>query len=185
MIWPPSFSGTHIDDFKNFMETDSLRYGFKIFKTGVPESNLIVIRREVLKANKFTEAAKMLATLKQHIKANNIKQIYPVIAQFLPKGKDSSQVNVGFFIDKEVASNNEIIFTRMPKGGPLFAAKFEGEFSKRGKAYVALNQYFIDYTHQTAILPFETYLDNKLPHSDNDIINIQVNFSTYPSDSVK
>lgn len=31
----PTFSGTHIDEFSNYMETDSLLYGFKIFKTGV------------------------------------------------------------------------------------------------------------------------------------------------------
>jgi effector-binding domain-containing protein len=177
----PSFSGTHIDDFKNYMETDSLRYGFEIFKTGVPDSTLIVMQKEVLEKDKFTEAAKIQATLEQYIKTNNIKQMQPVIAQFNQNVKDSVQVKVGFFINKEVKSGNGIEFTRMPKGGPLFAVKFKGAFSKRGEAYEALKQYFSDNSHQMVLLPFETYLDNKLPVNDNDTINIQVNFGTFPS----
>lgn len=181
-IWPSSSPDKHLAALKNFMETDSLYYGFKIFATGVPESNLIVMRKEVLKENKFTAASKMLSILQQYLKTNNVKQLYPVIAQYLPKGKDSSQVNVGLYIDKEVSSGNGIVFTRMPKGGPLYAAPFKGEFSERGKAYEALKQYFSDHAYQTAILPFETYFDNKLPASDTDLVNIQVNFSTYPND---
>jgi len=180
-FWAPSFSDTHIDDFKNYMETDSLRYGFKIFKTGVPDSTLIVMQKEVLEKDEFTEAVKILATLHQYIKTNNIKQMQPVIAQFNQNIKDSVQVKVGFFINKEVKSGNGIEFTRMPKGGPLYAVKFKGEFSKRGEAYDALKQYFADNSHQMVLLPFETYLDNKLPVNDNDTVNIQVNFGTFPS----
>ncbi|HEY4326869.1 MAG TPA: hypothetical protein VGN20_22980 [Mucilaginibacter sp.] len=175
----PSFSETHLTDFKNFMETDSLRYGYKIFKTKVPENNLIVIKKIVPAANKFAEAAKTLAVLQQYIKANNLKQTQPVIAQFIPKGKDSSQVNVGLFIDREVPSTGNIIFTRMPKGGPLYAARYNGRFNKRQRAYIGLQQYFTDHLYQSAILPFETYLDDKLPSSDTDRIKIQVNFTTY------
>ncbi len=177
----PSFSDTHIDDFKNYMETDSLRYGFKIFKTGVPDSTIIVMQKEVSEKDKFTEAAKILAILERYIKTNNIKQTQPVIAQFNQNIKDSVQVKVGLFINKEVKSGNGIEFTRMPKGGPLYAAKFKGEFSKRGEAYEALRQYFADNSHHMALLPFETYLNNKLPVSDNDTINIQVNFGTFPA----
>jgi len=177
----PSFSNTHIDDFKNYMETDSLLYGFKIFKTGVPENFLIVMQKEVLEKDKFTEAAKILATLRQYIKTNNIKQMQPVIAQFNENIKDSVQVKVGFFINKEVKDGNGIEFNRMPKGAPLYAAIFRGVFSKRGEAFDALKQYFADHSHQMVLLPFDTYLNDKLPVSDNDTINIQVNFGTFPS----
>jgi effector-binding domain-containing protein len=182
-FWTSSFSDTHIDDFKNYMETDSLHYGFKIFKTGVPDSTLIVMQKEVLERDEFTEAAKIMTTLEQYIKTNNIKQMQPVIAQFNQNIKDSVQVKVGFFINKAVKSGNGIQFTRMPKGGPLYAAKFKGEFSKRGEAYEALTQYFADNSHQLVLLPFETYLNNKLPVNDNDTIDIQVNFGTFPSGS--
>jgi len=179
----PSFSETHVDDFKNYMETDSLLYGFKIFKTEVPESTLIVMQKEVSEKDKFIGAAKVLAALQQYIKTNNIKQMQPLIAQFNQNIKDSVEVKVGFFIDREVKSANGVHFTRMPKGGPLYAVIFKGEFSKRGIAFDALKQYFADHSHQMVLLPWETYLNNKLPVNDNDTVNIQVNLGTFPSGS--
>ena len=172
-------SATHFSDLVHFLNTDSLYYGAAIFKTKVPESNLIVIRKEVLAKDKFNEASKMFTSLKSYIQLNGIKQMQPVIAQYIPKGKDSTQVNVGFFVDKAIVSTNAVNYMRMPKGGPLYSARFNGEFNRREKVYSALNQYFKDHVFQTAILPFETYLDNKLPKSDTDRINIQVNFTTY------
>jgi effector-binding domain-containing protein len=179
LIWPPSFSDTHINDFKNYMEIDSLHYGFRIFKTGVPETYLIVAEQEVLKKDEFTAAAKLLADLQRYVKTNNVKQMQPLIAQFLPKAPDSVHVKVGFFIDKEVKSDKLIGFNRMPKGGPLYAVKFNGAFDKRQLAYIALRQYYNDHLYQSAILPFETYLDNKLPASDTSKVHIQVNFSGF------
>jgi effector-binding domain-containing protein len=174
-----SFSDTHIDDIKKFMETDSLLYGCNIFKTRVPESYLIEIKKDVLSKNKFSEAAKMLATLQQYVKTHDVKQTQPLIAQFLPIEKGATRINIGFFIDKEVKTENDVIFTRMPKGGPLYSAKFTGKFNNRQKAYIALHQYFANHLYQSSILPFETYLDNRLPVSDTDRVNIQVNFATY------
>ncbi len=185
VFWTSSITNTHIDDFKNFMETDSLRYGFKIFKTGVPENNLLVMEREVSEKDKFTAAAKILATLVQYIQANNIKQMQPLIAQFYENVRDSVHVKVGFFINKEIKPGNGILYNQMPKGAPLYAAKFRGVFSKRGEAAEALKQYFADHSHQMVLLPFETYLNNKLPVSDNDTVNIQVNLGTFPAGAAK
>ncbi len=174
-----TFAATHIDDLKKFMETDSLLYGYNIFKNRVPDSYLIEMKKEVLAKDKFTEAAKMLGTLQQYVKTHDVKKVQPLIAQFLPKGKDSTQINVGFYIDKEVKDENDVHFARMPKGGPLYSVKYSGEFDKRSKTYMALRQYFVDHLYQQAILPFESYLDDKLPASDTSKVNIQVNFSTY------
>jgi effector-binding domain-containing protein len=176
---PTSFSDTHINDFKHFMETDSLYYGYRIFKTKIPGDNLIVTTHLILAKDKFSEAGKMLATLRQYAKQNNLKQLQPLIAQFLIKGNDSAQVKIGLFIDKEVKSDKDIQFTRMPKGGPLYAAKYHGPFIGRQKVYNGIHQFFIDHSHQSAVLPFETYLDDKLPTNDTSKINIQVNFTTY------
>ena len=176
---PASFSETHIADFKNFMETDSLYYGCKVFKTKIPGSYLIVITKEVLSKDKFDEAAKSEHTLQQYIKTNNIKAIQPVISQFISKGKDSTQVKVGFFIDREVKSNGEIDFERMPKTGSTYSAKFYGKFRNRQRFYAGISQYMTDHLYQPALLPFETYFENKLPLSDTSLVYIQVNFGSY------
>ena len=169
----------HIADLKNFMETDSLLYGFKITRIGVPGNNLAVIRKEVTNDQKFVQAAKNLAILQQYIGKRGIHQINPLIAQFLPRGKDSTQVNVGFFIDKEIVADNVVSFVKMPKGGPLYVAYYRGPFNKRQKVYTGLQAYFTDHLYQSAILPFETYLDNKLPTSATDTIKMRLNFTAY------
>lgn len=174
-----SFDDTHIDDLKKFMETDSLLYGYDIFKTKVPAVNLIEIKRKVSAKDQFTAAADMQVVLQEYVKKHNVKKIQPLIAQFLPRDKDSVQVNLGFYIDKPVKSEKEVIFSQMLKDGPLYAAKYVGRFNQREKVYASLHQYFVNHYYQTAILPFESYLDDKLPTSDTDKINIQVNFSSY------
>jgi len=174
-----SFAETHIDDLKGFLETDSLHYGYSISKTKISDDNLVEIKKEVLTKDKFSQASRSFATLQQYVQENHAKQMQPVIAQFLPKGKDSTQVNVGMYIDKTVKPGGGIIFVTMPKGGPLYTATFRGRFNQRQKVYSGVQQYFNDHHYQTIILPFESYLDNKLPVSDTSMINIRVNFSAY------
>lgn len=174
-----SFDDTHINDLKKFMETDSLLYGYNIFKTKVPDQNLIEIKRKVASSDQFTAAADMKAILEEYLKKNDVKKVQPLIAQFLPRDKDSTEVNLGFYIDKRVKGGKEVVFSQMPKGGVLYAAKYKGSFVERKKVYGSLHRYFVDHFYQTAILPFESYLDDKLPTSDTDKINIQLNFSSY------
>jgi len=173
------FPDTHAGDLKKFMETDSLLYGFHIFKTKVPGAFLLVVQNKVLKKDEFTEAAKLLAILQQYVKTHNVVKVQPLIAQFTPTQKDTVQVKVGFYIDKEIKPDKMVAFNRMPKGGPLYAVRFSGKFNKRQQAYNALNDYYADRLYQSAIQPFEMYLDNKLPVSDTSHVKIQVNFSGY------
>ncbi|MGN6640534.1 MAG: hypothetical protein ACTHJ8_16605 [Mucilaginibacter sp.] len=173
------FADTHVNDLKAFWETDSLRYGCKITKIGVPDANLIEMKKKVPAKDKFTYAGKMRADLEQYMHTHNLKQMQPILAQFLRLGKDSTEVNVGFFVDKKVMPGNGITYAHMPKGGPLYVAQFMGPFNKRQKIYAGLRQYFTDHLYQSAILPVEMYLDNKLPTSDTDKVHVQVNFTTF------
>ena len=121
------FAETHIDDFKNYIENDSLYYGYKILKVKVPQSDLITAYKTVLQKDKFTAAAALRTILEKFIAANHVKQLYPVIAQFLTKSADSVQVKVGFFIDKQVLSKAGVAYVKMPIHGTLVAAKYVGE----------------------------------------------------------
>lgn len=173
------FADTHINDLKTFWETDSLRYGCKITKIGVPDANLIEMKKKVLSKDKFTAATKMRAVLEQYMHTHDLKQMQPILAQFLRLNEDSTELNVGFFVDKKVTPDNGITYAHMPKGGPLYIAQFTGPFNKRQKIYAGLRQYFTDHLYQSAILPFEMYLDNKLPTSDTDRVHVRVNFTTF------
>lgn len=178
LVSPPSLADTHIADLKNYMETDSLFYGIHIVKTTVPGDKLIVVIETVLSKDKLIAANKALTSLQDYLKLKNLKQVQPIIAQFLPVANDSTQFKVGIFVDKEVPSSAPINFERMPKGATLITTKYHGRFNERDKAYNAMHQYYSDHTLQSGILPFEFYLDNKLPLTDTDKVNIRINFST-------
>ncbi len=173
-----AFSDTHIDDLKNFMEDADLYYGVKITKESVTDTSVLVLRRMVSAKDKFTEAEKSLVKLNQFASANDLKQTLPLIAQFLPGNKDSIMVNVGLPINKKVPANKPIDFMEMPKAH-VYIVKYHGRFNERSKAYASAKRFFADRNIPMLILPFETYLDNKLPKNDLDTVNIQINFATY------
>jgi len=173
------FNETHINDLKSFMENPDLYYGYKIIKKRVTDTNIVVLRRAVLSKNKFIEAAKMLADLKHFLSLHHLTQTQPLMAQFFNKANDSSQVNIGLPVDRKIKTRYPISFMAMPPTGYLYTAKFSGKFIDRLKAYAAVKRYFNDREMPIPILPFETYLDNKLPATDSDKINIQINFTTF------
>ena len=173
------FSDTHIGDLKNFMENDDLYYGYKILKKRVTDTNIIVLRKSVLSKNKFTEAAKGLKELEQYLSVRHLTQTQPLIAQFFDKHNDSTQVNIGLPVDKKAPAKYPVAFMQMPSTGYFYTVRFRGKFKDRLKAYAAVQRYFSDRLMPIPILPLETYLDNKLPANDSDIVNIRINFPTF------
>ena len=172
-------SDTHITDLKGFLENPDLYYGYQITKIKVTDTALVVLNRVVLDKLKFTTAQQNLAILKQYIAANGLKQTQPFIAQFLPKQKDSVLVNIGVPVNRNVIPRQPIHFMRMPPYGNLYTLKYHGKFKDRVNAFSAMRRFFTDRQLPMPILPFETYLDNKLPLSENDTVNIKLNFSTF------
>jgi len=170
---------THITDLKNYLETDSLHYGYAIFKSRVQGTKLIVMRKTVKAENQFTEAIKMQLELNQFAKTHDIKKMKPVMAQFIVSDKDSVQLTIGFYIDKIIKGEKDINFEQMPKNGPGYSVKFSGKFNKRLQIYSAIRAYFADHSIQQAILPFDMYLDDKLPTSDTSKVNIQSTIATF------
>ena len=169
----------HIKEFKLYMETPSLYYGFNIVKKRVTDTNIIVLKKLVLTKDKFTEAKKSFEKLKLYLVKNHLKQTQPLMAQYIAKANDSIEVNIGIPIDKVAKSTNEIHFLRMPNTGSLYILNFSGKFKDRIKAYSSVKNYFDDKHLTMPILPFEIYLNNKLPTSENDTINIELRCSTY------
>lgn len=173
------FADTHISDLKNFMENDGLYYGYEILKKRVTDTNIIVLRKSVLSKNKFIEATKSFSALKQYFSARHLTQTQPLIAQFFDKHNDSTQVNIGLPVDKKVSAKYPVAFMEMPSTGYFYTVQFHGKFKDRLKAYAAVQRYFSDRLMPVPILPLETYLDNKLPASESDTVNIRINFPTF------
>lgn len=170
---------SHIYDLKYFMETPRLYYGFDIIKKHVTDTDILVIKKTILAKNKFIEAAKSYEMLKKYAAENGLTQTQPLMAQFLNKQNDSIEIKVGLPVNKRLKNKGEIQFVNMPATGYMFTAKFKGHFRDRIKVFSAVQSYFSDRRMPMPILPFEIYLDNKLPTSETDTVNIQLNCSTY------
>lgn len=169
----------NIDDFKAYMETPKRYYGFEITKRKVTDTCILVLKRLVLTKNKFLEAKKSYEIIKKYISKENLLQTQPLMAQFINKQNDSSEINIGIPINKETNPKNQIRFLRMPKTGNLYTLYFKGKFKDREKAYSAIQSFYNDQNLAMPILPFEIYLENKLPNSDDEEVKIELKCSTY------
>ena len=173
------FLKTHVEDFKNYMESTVSYYGYNIIKSKVTDTEIIVLRQSCLTKNKFIKAISGLSSLRNYLNLNGLKETQPFIAQFLQKSKDSTQLNIGIPVNKKAFIKNPFDLMQMPESGTLYIVKFKGKFNDREKAYAAVERYFGDRQITKLMLPFETYLDNKIPQSDTSEVNIQINFPSF------
>lgn len=173
------FADTHVADLKDFMETDSLRYGIAIYRTRIKYDDVIEIKRQVLAKDQFTAVNDMQKALKLFAEKHGLKQMVPQLAEFRPHGKDSVAVRAGLIINKPVTPEGEVVVVHMLKGAPFFTARFSGKFNRRSAVYQALNRYFSDHGYQQPIPPYEVYLHDKLPATDTDKVQMLINYSTY------
>ena len=174
-----NLSETHIDDFKHFMETPDLYYGFPIRKIKVPDTCMIGLTKTVLAKDKYTEAKAMLNALKQFAASNHLQQTNPFIGQYIQGQGDSVRLKIGLPVNRQVKPALPFLLMTMPSGDHWNTILFNGKFTDRKKAYSALYQYYHDTGQQLILLPFDTFLDNKLPDSDSSKIRLRVNFSAY------
>jgi effector-binding domain-containing protein len=58
-------------------------------------------------------------------------------------------------------------------------ANYEVKFSGRKKAYQAMTKYLTDNTLSIPAASFERYLNDSLPSSDSDLIQIELNYPVY------
>jgi effector-binding domain-containing protein len=174
-----TLSDTHVTDLQHFMEDPDLYYGYHIVKRKVSDTAIILLKRTVLANYKFDEAKKSLFALQAYLAAHGLKQTQPLMAQFLPKSTDSMLVRVGIPVDKKAVSASPVEFVHMPQTGSLYTVRFHGKFKERISVYAAVQRFFKDKQLPMPILPFENYLDNKLPANENDTVNIQLNFTTF------
>jgi len=174
-----SLPETHLGDIKRFMENPDLYYGFNIRKVHVTDTNIVVLTKTVPAKSQFDEAGQLLSALKQYAASKQLRQVQPLIAQFLPGRNDSVRLKIGLPVDKKIQTQPPFLFMTMPPGGYFYTTTYTGKLSNKIKAYSALYQYFRDRAMQTPILPFETYLDNKLPIADTSQVHLRLNFSTF------
>jgi effector-binding domain-containing protein len=160
---------------KSFMENPKQYYGFNISEKNVTESYFAVKKETISTKHKFPEIRKAAEELNTFIGENNIKAIQPVSGSYYPHKVDSLQILIGIPVNKQISSTSDITFMRMP-GGKVIVGDYAGKYNERQKIYTAMEKYMQDHSLLKQVAPFERYLNNKVPESDTDIVNMQVNY---------
>jgi len=171
-------SGNILDDLKllkGFMENAKLYYGFNINEKNVDETYLAIKKETILTRNKYAEIARAAKDVRDFIAQNNLQARQSLAGAYYPKKTDSVQILIGIPVTKQLNSNGDITFMHMP-GGKWLVGDYKGKYSGRQQLYNAMEKYMQDHSLLKQIAPFERYLDNKPPASDDDIINMQVNY---------
>ncbi|MEO6358725.1 MAG: hypothetical protein ABIO56_18960 [Ferruginibacter sp.] len=159
---------------KKFMETDSLYYGFAIEIKKVVDSIVIVLNRQIPLDQKFLVTPSMLKTLHDYTAVKKISINQPLILQYIGLPNDSISVLTMLSVNKKVPDKDKIRCMKMPVKGRMLVGYFKGKFKDRIQLQVAMQQYILDNNLNSIVGSYEKYLNNKLPESENDAIEIEM-----------
>lgn len=166
---------TPINDLKVFMENAQLYYGFTIKEIQTDEVYMVVKKETVLAKNRYSVISKAAKNLNSFIAQNHLKATQELSGSYYPQKNDSLQILIGMPVNKPGIPANDVIFMRMP-GGKVVVGSYKGKYSERQKIYTSMEKYIQDHYLQKQVAPFETYLNNRLPANDNDVVDMQINY---------
>ena len=166
---------TSIFDFKHYMEDVKRYYGFNL-KTGFATEKKFMVKSKIIATGQmYTEAAESQKQLNNYILLKHLKQVAPMITQYIPKSGDSLQMLVGIPVNQPIPAGNGFLYMYMPPTRVLIA-DFKGKYRDRKKVYTAMAKYVQDKFITTKNAPFEVFT-NKLPATADDVVEFRL---TYP-----
>jgi effector-binding domain-containing protein len=180
-IWPGYETGivekTGINNFKNFMESVKLYYGFDIKRSIIAEQKIIVKRKTVLKADIYKEAYAMQREITNYVAQKKLTITGPVMAQYNTKYADSVEVLIGLPISEKTETGNGYIYMTIPATKVLIAA-YKGKDGDKQKIYSAMGNYLQDNFLHPKIAPMEVFT-NKLPATENDTVSFKLSYPIF------
>ena len=172
---PAEKNGDIIQQLKGFMEDAKQYYGFDISEKSVAESYLAVKKETIPAKNKYPAIINAAKELHVFIDQHHVKAVQALAGAYYSQKNDSLQILIGIPVNKQVAPSANIVFMNMP-GGKVLVGDYNGKYGERQKIYSAMEKYIRDHSLLKQVAPFERYLNNKVPESDSDLVNMQVNY---------
>ncbi|MEN0054588.1 MAG: hypothetical protein AAGC65_13025 [Mucilaginibacter sp.] len=177
--WRSKFSDQGIKDnpvwnVKAYMEDTQLYYGFKIERRQTEGKLMLVKKMTVPKTGWYSQSNQAQVALNNFINNNQLHPVDVVQVQVTNIPADSVQLMVGIAINKKAnVAGTPLQLQQMP-AGKILVGYYRGLYKNKQKIYGAMQLYIQDKYLHSLILPIEKFTDNKLPQSDNDIVNMQV-----------
>ena len=166
---------TSVNDFKKFMESVKLYYGFSIEKDFMNARKIIVKRKTISAGQIYSEAAEMQKQLVSYIGLKHLTKAGSVMVQYNPKNGDSLQMLVGIPVDRQIVADNGFLYMYIPATRAL-TADFKGKYPDKRKIYNAMGSYLEDKYLHAKIAPYEEFVSG-FPTGNNDVVAFRL---TYP-----
>ncbi|HUR10884.1 MAG TPA: GyrI-like domain-containing protein, partial [Flavitalea sp.] len=163
---------------KEYVENPAKYYGFEIHIGGVVDTVVVSTKTCSIARNFYPDLKKVFNQLHQFIQEKNLSITHFPIAFINRNRNDSIEIAVAIPVNRISGTQVGIFFQTMPRGRMLIG-KYEGPYKNIGNLYAVLRHYLSDYSLTPVALPYEKYLNNKLPESDNALINAEVYFPIY------
>jgi len=158
---------------KAFLENEKAFYGYNIQIEKVRDTVFAVTRLTIFKNNLFKTLPKEFSKIDTYIKEKNLIQKNFASVSYNSKGDDSLELILGIPVSKFANGDKDIKCVSIPKGRML-TGNYQGKFGEREKIYETFRKYVRDHYLEDVGAPFETYLNNKLPASDSDIVQFKL-----------
>lgn len=168
-----------LDSFKSYMENPEDFYGYNIKMSEIRDP---VIASRIIKIKEkdvFIKMANARKDLMNYLEKNKLQKTGHISVSYIPLLHDSMQITVGIPVNKIGPSQNGIECFSLPAGGRVLVANYEGTFSGRKQVYQAMTKYLTDHSLSIPAESFERYLNDSLPSSDSDLIQIELNYPVY------
>jgi effector-binding domain-containing protein len=165
---------TDMKNLKQFMENDVAYYGYDIRTHTAVDTNIVVEQRIVSLSSRNATIASIRDDLYGFVTKNRLKITQPIMADMRVLSQDSIRVMVGLSVTGTVKPAGHIQNMKIPKQSKMLTVLYRGKYGNRQAIYTVLRDYMHDHELLAPEVPYEKYLDNKIPLSDTDNVFIQI-----------
>lgn len=159
---------------KQFIEDDKAYYGYNISIQNAVDTSIAVEQKTVSVKERNTTVATIRQNLQRFVEKNGLKITQPIMADIRTLYQDSIRVMIGFSVNKAFKPEGNINIMRIPKQAKMLTVVYRGKYGNRQSAYTVLKNYMRDYELLAPEVPYEKYLNNRIPLSDSDKVVMQI-----------
>ena len=168
-----------LHDLRNFMEHIPLRYGYDLRL--VPVRDTLILTAAAVMPRETADAAvpRLRRDLLQFIRGMRLPADTGFYYRTFIRSGDSIHVAVGIPVHQQDKDSHGIRFLRLPAGGKLLTARYEGSYEYRKNVYQAMETFMKDQHLRPVAQPYESYLATDTLPLQGQNITIDIYYPVY------
>jgi effector-binding domain-containing protein len=166
---------------KSYLEDNKKLYGFAIERETVSDTTFVLGRRTISVGQKRETLKNLYEELEKYALINNLDFNGTRIFNSYKNSPTEITLLAGIGINKPMTIHTDGAFEykKMPLGGKLLSAIYQGPLSDVQKVYDALEKYRSDH-HLTAMaIPFIKFLNDGYDYADDQIVQLKAYYPVF------